>query len=73
MQPVLILAVLAAMASLAAAPTPAPVHVQVKNGALAQSIDSDLSERAANGFSGAIIMEQHGALVLKAGYGWANK
>ena len=62
-----------AMATMSAAPTPAPVQVQAKHGALAEAIDSTLSERAAGGFSGAIIIEQHGRLVLKAGYGWANR
>ena len=73
MRPPLSLTVLAALASLSAADGRARVQVEVKRGTLAQTIDRDLSERVAAGFSGATIVEYNGALILKAGYGWANR
>ena len=73
MRPALILAASAAMASLSVAHAQAPIRVDVNRGVLAQTIDSDLSERVASGWSGAIIVEHNGTLVLKAGYGWANR
>jgi hypothetical protein len=68
MRPALSLTVLVALASLSAADgRAARVQVEVKRGTLAQTIDRDLSERVAAGFSGATIVEYNGALILKAG------
>lgn len=67
------LTVFAILGSLSAAEAQPPTRVEVKSGALADSIDSDLSRQVAGGFSGAIIIEVNGAPVLKAGYGWANR
>lgn len=46
----------------------------VVKGAMAQGIDSQLTDAAANrGFGGAVIVEVKGKLVLSAGYGLANR
>jgi CubicO group peptidase (beta-lactamase class C family) len=65
----LILVVLAAVPVLAQE----PVRIDVKSGPMAEAINTDLLRRAKNGFNGAIIVEKDGKVVLKAGYGWANR
>jgi CubicO group peptidase (beta-lactamase class C family) len=55
------------------ATTDAPIRADVRNGALAETIHSDLAALVPAGFNGAIIVEHDGGLVLDAGYGWANR
>jgi CubicO group peptidase (beta-lactamase class C family) len=67
------LIVMTAVADLSTVQAQAPVTIEVKRGVLAQTIDAVFAERAAGGFSGAVIVEDHGVVILKAGYGWANR
>jgi len=61
-------------ALVAAADQPdSPVTARKKVGPMAEAIHADLSRRAAGGFSGAIIVEIDGDVVLDAGYGWADR
>ena len=50
-----------------------PVRIDVKLGPTAEAINVDLLRRAKAGFNGAIVVEKDGKVVLKAGYGWANR
>jgi CubicO group peptidase (beta-lactamase class C family) len=50
-----------------------PVRIDVKLGPTAEAINDDLLRRAKAGFNGAIVVEKDGKVVLKAGYGWANR
>ena len=45
----------------------------MNNGPTAASIHGELVRRVASGFGGAIIVETDGAVVLKSGYGWADR
>ena len=42
-------------------------------GPKAAAIQEELARRAGPGFGGAVVVETDGALVLKAGYGWADR
>lgn len=74
MKPLIVLAtLLALLAPVAAAETPAR-QVEIADGAMAQAIDRQLSEAAAQrGFGGAVIIEVRGKVVLKGGWGLANR
>jgi CubicO group peptidase (beta-lactamase class C family) len=50
-----------------------PTHVEANQGPAASAIHAAITQRVGSGFRGAIIVERDGAVVLKAGYGWANK
>jgi CubicO group peptidase (beta-lactamase class C family) len=50
-----------------------PVRVDVKLGPAAETINDELVRRAKDGMNGAILVEKDGQVVLKAGYGWANR
>jgi CubicO group peptidase (beta-lactamase class C family) len=50
-----------------------PVRIDVKSGPMAEAVNDDLLRRAKAGFNGAIVVEKDGKVVLKAGYGWANR
>ena len=50
-----------------------PVRIDVKLGPTAEAVNDDLLRRAKAGFNGAIVVEKEGKVVLKAGYGWANR
>ena len=50
-----------------------PATAPKKVGPMAEAIHADLSRRAAGGFSGAIIVEIDGEVVLDTGYGWADR
>jgi CubicO group peptidase (beta-lactamase class C family) len=64
---------LLALLAVSVQPSAPPAHVEVNRGDAAAAVDRLLRERAANGFGGAIIAEKDGRIVLKAGYGWANR
>jgi CubicO group peptidase (beta-lactamase class C family) len=49
------------------------VKVDVKEGATAEAINAELVRRLNDGMNSAIIAEKDGAVILKAGYGWANR
>lgn len=66
------LLVLATAGTAPSAPPP-PVHVDVKTGPAAEAIHANLAGRVAEGFGGAILVEKDGAVVLRAGYGWADR
>ncbi len=70
-----LLTALVAAAGLGAAPAPEPSvkHLDVSEGVLASKIDALLSDYAAKGFDGMVIVEDHGRIVLKAGYGYADR
>lgn len=59
--------------ALSFAMTPALVAQQVVRGPAAQAIHETLTRRAADGFSGAIIVEVADSVVLRAGYGLADR
>ncbi len=63
--------VLAGMASIALAQD--PVRIDVKLGPTAEAVNDELLRRAKAGFNGAIVVEKDNKVVLKAGYGWANR
>lgn len=48
-------------------------RIETKSGALAERIDGLLQRAAADGFGGAVIVEDDGKIVLEAGYGYANR
>ena len=50
-----------------------PVRVDVKLGLTAEAINDELLRRAKAGLNCAIVVEKDGKMVLKAGYGWANR
>ena len=50
-----------------------PIRTEVNRGPAAAAIHDDLVRRAAQDFGGAIIVEMDGEIVLKAGYGWADR
>jgi CubicO group peptidase (beta-lactamase class C family) len=53
---------------------PAPVkRVEIASGPLAAKVDAILTDYAAKGFDGMVIVEDKGRIVLKAGYGWADR
>jgi len=49
------------------------ITVVIKTGALAEQVDEVLRDATEKGFSGAIIADEHGKVILKAGYGFANR
>src|ERR1700694_1030655 len=61
-----------ALVAAADQPNP-PATARKKIGPIAEAIHADLSRRAAGGFSGAIIVEIDGEVILDAGYGWADR
>jgi len=53
---------------------PAPSRVEVADGPLAQALDRQLTDAAVNrGFGGAVVIEVRGKVVLKGGWGLANR
>ena len=68
-----ILVAAAATASLAAAQPQPPVTTEIKDGALGATVDREFREALSHGTSGAIVLEANGKIVLKAGYGFANR
>jgi CubicO group peptidase (beta-lactamase class C family) len=61
-------------APLAAQPAPAqPAMIAELSNASIASIDQSLSEAGANGFGGAIVIEQGGKTLLAKGYGFADR
>jgi CubicO group peptidase (beta-lactamase class C family) len=54
-------------------PAQEPTRVDVKAGPAAEAIHDELLKRSQNGLGCAIIAEKNGQVVLKAGYGWANR
>src|SRR5262249_19817717 len=51
----------------------APRHVETIRGPIGEQIDQLLTTAAADGFSGAAIVEINGELVFAGGYGWADR
>lgn len=49
-----------------------PRHAEIVQGETAHSLDSALIEAASHGFGGAVLVEDKGIPILKAGYGYAN-
>lgn len=57
-----------------AASPPTPRRVEIADGAVAQAIDRQLTDAAVNrGFGGAVVIEVRGKVVLKGGWGLANR
>lgn len=53
---------------------PTPSHVEVAEGAMPQAIDRQLTDAALNrGFGGAVVIEVRGKVVLKGGWGLADR
>ncbi len=50
-----------------------PKRLDVADGELGRNLDTQLTSAAEKGFGGAIIIEVRGKLILKAGYGLANR
>jgi CubicO group peptidase (beta-lactamase class C family) len=50
-----------------------PARVDLKIGRAAERIDSELARLSKDGLGCAIIAERNGTVILKAGYGWANR
>lgn len=50
-----------------------PVTTDIREGALAGAFDKAFGDALATGTTGDAILEQDGKVVLKAGYGWANR
>jgi CubicO group peptidase (beta-lactamase class C family) len=50
-----------------------PATVEVREGNLASAIDGEFRTALASGVTGDVLVEQDGKIVLKAGYGWANR
>jgi CubicO group peptidase (beta-lactamase class C family) len=48
-------------------------RVEVLNGPVAAAVDRQLTAAAAEGFGGAVVIEMGGEMVLKAGYGYADR
>jgi len=46
---------------------------QIIRGDLASQIDAFMSDHEQNGFSGALLIEQNGEIILASGYGYANR
>jgi CubicO group peptidase (beta-lactamase class C family) len=62
-----------ASSGLVPAPMP-PAHVvDVRSGEVAEGIDAVLRDASTGGFGGSILIEIDDEVVLKAGYGWANR
>lgn len=57
----------------AAAEDLGPVTRDTREGALADAIDQEFRDALVTGTTGNVIVEQDGKVVLKAGYGWANR
>lgn len=66
-------AILVLLALPAAAEEFGPATADVRDGALAAEIDAEFRDALAQGVTGDVIVEQDGKVVLKAGYGWANR
>jgi len=49
------------------------VHAEVNQGTTAATIHTELTQRVPAGFGGAIIVERDGNVILKSGYGWADR
>jgi CubicO group peptidase (beta-lactamase class C family) len=71
------LVITAASLAIAAAATESEgedsIRVETKQGAKADAVHSEILRRVKDGFSGAVIVEEDQKIVLKAGYGWANR
>lgn len=65
--------VAASAASLAAAAAQQSVTMEIRDGALAGTVDREFREALKRDTSGAIVLEANGKIVLKAGYGFANR
>lgn len=52
---------------------PVPISAEVVKGDLAQRIHAILSDAAQDGFGGSVVVADGDEVVLKVGYGWANK
>ena len=50
-----------------------PHHADIVQGDIAQSLDVGLTEATQHGFGGAVLLEDKGVPILKAGYGYANR
>jgi CubicO group peptidase (beta-lactamase class C family) len=50
-----------------------PRHAEIVQGDTAHSLDSALVEAAKHGFGGALLVEDKGVPILKAGYGYASR
>lgn len=50
-----------------------PITTDVRDGPLAAAVDGEFRDALKHGTSGAIVLESGGRIVLKAGYGWANR
>jgi CubicO group peptidase (beta-lactamase class C family) len=61
------------LASVAGFSQALPKRVDVVDGKLAQGLDTQLRQAVEKGFGGAIILEVQGKIILKAGYGFANR
>ena len=61
------------LASPAAAEDFGPVTTGVRDGALALQVDNEFRDALAQGVTGDVLLERNGKVVLKAGYGWANR
>ena len=50
-----------------------PATLEVRSGDLATAIDGEFRAALPAGVTGNVLVEQDGKIVLKAGYGWANR
>jgi CubicO group peptidase (beta-lactamase class C family) len=74
-RPIGLVLAIASIASWSAVPVEGapPRHADIVQGDTAHSLDSALIEAAKHGFGGAVLVEDHGLPILKAGYGYANR
>lgn len=54
-------------------PNDVPVSIEISDGDLAKQIDAIVREASKTGFGGTVVIVDHDKVVLKAGYGWANR
>ena len=73
MSKVLILSIALLVASVPGHSQSPPKRVDALDGDLAQNLDIQLTQAAENGFGGAVIVEARGKIILKAGYGLADR
>lgn len=71
--PLSILVAASAVPTLTAAAAQPPVTMEIRDGPLAATVDGEFREALTKGTSGAIVLEANGRIVLKAGYGFANR
>ena len=74
-RPIGLVLAIASIASWSAVPAEGapPRHADIVQGDTAHSLDSALVEAAKHGFGGAVLVEDNGVPILKAGYGYADR